>query len=154
MTADKKTAKTLASKRRWVRKNREHVNAHQRAYWRERSEQRKQLQRNYREAQLAKNPNYFQDRDKAFRAANPDYTREYYRRRKLRVAWLKFSTVCAAGRRALESYEHAITEAGDTAAPLETRPNAHADRRSASVPMRPSRRAYLGTQAGGLAGEI
>jgi hypothetical protein len=58
--------------------------------------------RKFRAIQRAKNPHFDRDRDRAFRAANPNYVREYYARRRLRDAWLKFSTVCAANRRERE----------------------------------------------------
>jgi hypothetical protein len=42
-------------------------------------------------------------RNTRFQDQNPNYWRDYWPRRKFRLAWIKFSTICAANRRALEA---------------------------------------------------
>jgi hypothetical protein len=94
-------AKRLANIR-WRRRNRDQVVESCRTYDRKHREQRRQKSRERLDRIRAENPAFVRDRARAFRARHPNYRAEQYQRHKLRDAWLKFSTVCAANRRERE----------------------------------------------------
>lgn len=56
--------------------------------------------RQYRQQQLARNPNWARERMQAWTRKRPGYWSEVAKRRRLRLAWQKFTQTCARNRRA------------------------------------------------------
>lgn len=81
-------------KRRYYRENPEKYRARARRYYRR--NRRDELAK--KSAWNAANPDIATERCRAFRAAHPNYFRDYRQRRRLRDAWLRWTTVCAKTR--------------------------------------------------------
>lgn len=86
--------KQQRQKAAWRRRNREQVRASNRESYARHAEDRRQRSRAWRE----KNVGYGKAKTAEFRAAHPNYQRERYAVRKLRAAWSKFVSICAANR--------------------------------------------------------
>jgi hypothetical protein len=96
-TATANRRRKLARKRRSA--NREKLRMQALMWSRKHRAQRRAYSRAYRAKQLALNPNWAREKMQAFGKANPTYWTEAGQRRRLRVAWRKFTSTCAANRR-------------------------------------------------------
>ena len=82
------------TKARWVRANPEKVATYCRRYYRKNRDAMVARTMQYDAA----HPEKRAERNQRFVAKNPTYFREYWHRRKLRVAWMKFTKACAQTR--------------------------------------------------------
>jgi hypothetical protein len=57
------------------------------------------------DARANDDPEKHRARNARFAAKNPTYWREYFPRRRLKLAWLKWARVCAVSRRRLAEFE-------------------------------------------------
>jgi hypothetical protein len=70
-----------------------------RRYYRRNTETMRAKARRYDQA----HPEAKDARNKQFEERNPTYWRDYQRKRRVRLAWMKFAETCAASRRRLEA---------------------------------------------------
>jgi hypothetical protein len=95
MSADPKRRYKLVLK--WFRANRDKRRVYNKRYYAKNAERRRQIARQER----LKNPERNRQHNLKFRAKYPNYMREYAARKRMRLAWLKWSIQCAQSRKAL-----------------------------------------------------
>jgi hypothetical protein len=82
------------TRKRWLAANPEKPLAYMRKYYRRHREILKAKKAAYDKA----NPEQTRERQRTFIANNPGYWREYWHRRKLRIAWINWTKTCAVSR--------------------------------------------------------
>lgn len=78
--------------RRWAKRNPLDALLAQRRYYRRNAERIREAQR------LRDTPEKRAKRNEQFAARNPTYWRDYQRKRRLKLAWEKFTRICASNR--------------------------------------------------------